>query len=198
MKSYANVLLLLLTYFVSLGGSATPSPESVVRDLYQQIVLHKPIGIPKGADMIAIRPFLSRRLIKILDTAQGCEVDYFRKYTREEGKPIFNWLELGLFSGWNEEAVPSEAVVVRVEPQKDGSFHVYVRLTYKETWETHGRKPDPKNTFNWDVTAVVVPEGDRVLVDDILFFQGETSKIESRLSDSFPGCDGSRWVGDKK
>jgi hypothetical protein len=42
------------------------------------------------------------------------------------------------------------------------------------------------------------PELERPLVvDDVLFLDETAKKIESRLSDSFAGCDGPHWVEEK-
>jgi hypothetical protein len=197
MKIFPLIMLLQLVSYVSVSGPAERSPDSVVRELYQQVVARRPLGIPWGADKAAVRPFLSKKLIQRLDVAQTCEDDYFRQHTDKDSKPAFAWLETGLFSGANEEAIPSAAVVERTELQKDRSFHVYVQLTYKESFETYGRPPDPANTFNWHVVAVAISDGGRFVVDDILLFKDDSKKIASRLADSFPGCDGSHWVGDK-
>ncbi|SRR5260370_19921047 len=80
----------------------------------------------------------------------------------------------------------------------DGSCRVYVRLTYKESFATYSRPPDPANTFHWHVAATVIPEDGRFVVDDILQFKDDSTEIESRLSDAFVGCNGSQWVGNEK
>jgi hypothetical protein len=198
MKFRVLIILLMLVSCIFPVGIAAPSPDSVVRELYQQVVARKPLGIPRGADKAAIDPFLSKELIQKLDAAQACQDDYLRQHTDKDSKPAFAWLETGLFSGANEEAIPSAAAVERTEPEKDGSFLVHVRLTYKESTETYGKTPDPTNTFHWSVATVVISERGRFVIDDILLFKDNSTKIDSRLSSSFSGCDGLRWVGDKK
>jgi hypothetical protein len=191
------IVLLQLMSFVLPNSPVDPSPDSVVRELYQQVVARRPLGIPKGEDKAALRPFLSKRLIQKLDAAQSCEDDYLRQRPDKDGKPAFGWLETGLFSGSNEWAIPAAAIVERTEPMKDGTFRVYVRLTYKESFETYGKRPDPAHTFDWHVAAVAVSEEERFVVNDVLFFKDSSSKIASKLTDSFTGCDGPRWVGVK-
>jgi hypothetical protein len=191
------VLFLLAASSISLTASPTSSPDSVVRKLYQEVVARKPLGIPKGADRTAIWPYLSKALIQKLEVAQNCEDDYFRHHAGEGQKPEFGWLEFGLFSGANERGIPAAAVVTRTEPQNDGSFLVYVRLTYKESPETYGRTPTDANTSNWDVAAVVILESGRLVVDNVLLMNGDSTKVESRLTNSFSGCSGPHWVGDK-
>jgi len=198
MKLRPAILLLLLVSCLSPGGTANSSPDSVVRDLYKQAVARKPLGIPKGADRAALSAFLSKGLLRRLDEAQACEDDYLRQHGNEGGKPAFVWLETGIFSGSNERGLPAAAVVERTQRQEDGSSYVYVRLTYKESSETYGKPPNPANTFHWHVAAVVISESGKFFINDVLFFKDNSNTIESRLSDSFPGCDGSRWVGDKR
>jgi hypothetical protein len=193
MKLCIFVMLLLGSYVST--GPVEGLPDAVVRELYQQVVARKPIGIPKGPDKAAIVPYMSKRLIQRLDAAQACEDDYYRQHPGEDAKPEFGWLETGLFSGANERALPAAAVVQRTEPQKDGSFYVYVRLTYRESVETHGRPPDSANTSHWRVAAVVISEDGRFVVDDVLLFKDDSSKIESSIGDSFAGCEGPHWVG---
>jgi hypothetical protein len=192
-----NCLMVLLQFasFFFPNAPAEHFPGSVVQELYQQVVAHKPLGIPKGADKAAIWPLLSNRLTQKLDAAQACEDDYYRQMTDKNSKPGFAWLENGLFSGANEEATPSAVALERTEPSKNGSFRVYVRLTYKESFETYDRPPNPADTFHWRVVAVVKSQGERFVVDDILFFKVDSTKIASRLTEFFKGCDGSRWVG---
>ena len=100
---------------------------------------------------------------------------------------------LQLTSDSEARCVP--ATVERTDRMKDGTFRVHVRLTYKESSETYGKPPDPTHTFDWHVAAVVTSEGGRFVVDDVLFFKDDSTKITSRLTDSFKGCGGPRWVG---
>ena len=165
-----------------------------MRGLYRQVIARIPLGIPKGPDKAAFDASLSKGLIRRLDAAQACENDYLRKHAgRQKQKPSYGWLETGLFSGSNEKAIPSDANVERQEKEKDGSIRVYVRLAYKESFGTYGRPSNSANNFNWIiVAAVVVLQDDRPVVDDVLFFADDSTKIYSRLSEQFRGCEGSR------
>jgi len=197
--TFIHAVLILI--FCGVGFAQTSQqdssekPEAVVMRLYHEVATRRPLGIPKGADKAAIWPLLSTRLVRVLDTAQSCENDYFRQRAGKDGKPEFSWLETGLFSGENEEGIPSSALVQRADGHRDGSFWVFVRLTYRESFETYGRKPNPANKFNWRVVAIVKPEAGQFVVDDIVRFD-ESSKKQLRLSESFVGCSGSRWVGE--
>src|SRR4029077_7367929 len=106
-----------------------PSPDSVVRELYQRVVARRPLGIPKGEDKAAVWQFLGKKLIQRPDAAQSCEDDYLRQRPDKSGKPAFGWLETGIF-GSNERAIPAAAAVERTEPTRVGTFRVNLRLTY--------------------------------------------------------------------
>ena len=173
----------------------SPQADALVRQLAAQIVARRPIGIPDGEDKAAIWPSLSGRLVRQLETARACEVDYFRQHATDDGKPDFGWLESGLFSGDNEQAIPAEIAVERVERLKGGAFRVVVRFTYRESFETYGRPPDPSNFFSWRGAMMVVPEAGQLLVDDVVLFRDGSTKVEFRLSKAFAGCAGPRWVG---
>lgn len=166
------IALLQLVSFVYPNTVGEHSPDSVVQQLYRQVVTRTPLGIPKGADKAA----------KHIGT--------------QNQKPSYGWLETGLFSGSNERAIPADAKVEREEKEKDGSIREYVRLTYKESFETNGRPPSSANNFSWVVAAVVVLEDGRAVVDDVLLFTDDSMKIYSRLSERFLGCEGSHWVGE--
>ena len=103
--------------FIQVAHAA--QPETIVQQMYAQIVERRPLGIPTGADRTAIWPFLSKRLVQILETAKACEDDYFQKHSGSDDKPEFIWLEMGLFSGDVEMAMPTEVVVERTEQQKN-------------------------------------------------------------------------------
>jgi hypothetical protein len=189
---------MLLSCALLLAMTATApreQPDAVVRRLYEQVVARRPMGIPGGADMDAIGPLLSRRRVRDLETARACEADYFRQFPDPMMKPTFGWLELGLFSGGTEQAIPREFAIERTEKGRRGTHRVTVRLTYRETFETYGRPPDPNDTFSWNVAAIVTSEDGRFVVDDILLFEEDSSKVWFRLSKAFGGCDGPRWTG---
>lgn len=201
-------LLILLQWVGSVATAAQASQkrlaehpsDSVVRNLYHEVVLRRPLGIPKGEDKKILWGFLSNRLKSELDAAQACEDDYYRQYTDKDINPEIEWLEAGLFSGFNEKGIPAAAVVERTEPAGPTTYRVYVLLTYKETFDTYGRPPDPRDTFQWRVAAVVTLEDGRFLVDDILFFKDDTQvvpkTVETSLSQMLTmGCNGPRWVG---
>jgi hypothetical protein len=73
-----HLLLLIILLLSQDVGPRRSTPDQVVQDLYAQIVKTRPVGIPKGVDRAALWPLLSKRLIRVLETAQRCKADYFR------------------------------------------------------------------------------------------------------------------------
>ena len=104
------IILVLITMNTFIQVAHAAQPETIVQQMYAQIVERRPLGIPTGADRTAIWPFLSKRLVQILETAKACEDDYFQKHSGSDDKPEFIWLEMGLFSGDVEMAMPTEVV----------------------------------------------------------------------------------------
>jgi hypothetical protein len=168
-----------------------------VQKLYEEIVVHHPIGIPSGAEVAALRPFLSKRLAEQIQTAQACQDDYRRQHPTANGTSKPGWLQSGLFSGEGSHASPIDAVADRKEKQNDGSFLVYVDLEPVDALIDlgHGRRAF-HGGHTWQVEARVIPEDGRFVVDDVRIFDRFPAEGPSRLlSDSFPGCDGSHWTG---
>jgi hypothetical protein len=165
-----------------------------VRQLYEEIVAHHPIGIPSGAEMAAIRPFLSKRLAEQLQTAKACQEDYFQQHQIIKGAPKPTWLKMGIFSGDGKRALPVESHPSLKERPTDGTFLVDMSLALPDI---NGHKPKFYSRNDWWVVAVkVIPENGRFVVDDVRMFDGPSTDGPSRLlSDSFGGCDGSHWTG---
>jgi hypothetical protein len=174
--------------------AAPPTPaEAVVRDLYGQVVKRKPLGIPGGEDRKAIWPLLTPRLRTLLETSDACEDDYARQHPGSDEKPEYAWLELGLFSGGNEQATPATATVVGAMPAGAGRHAVRVRFTYDDA-PAGGGKP---TTYTWEGTATVACDGSGCLVDDFAPDPDRGTPVPP-LSATFTGCDGKRWVGERR
>ncbi len=137
--------------------------------------------------MKTFAPYLSKALLHRIDLAKACGADWHRQNPGPQLKPAFDWLELGLFSGGDEESTPSSFVVERAQTEKDGSIRVYVKLTYEEP----GERP-----WTWHVVPIVLGENGQYVVDDIIFLTEDGERAEARLSAFLSeGCAGPRWVG---
>ena len=167
-------------------ASAERPPDAVVRELYRKVVARHPVGIPRDAEMRDFAAYLSEQLIRGIDIALACAADWDRQYPDPNLKPPFAWLEAGLFSGDDEQASPRAFDIEGTQSENDGSFRVYVRLTWGA----------PASPWIWRVAAIMVLEGGHFVVDDLIYLRDENRDVDSRLSEYLSaGCDGSRWVG---
>jgi hypothetical protein len=184
----------LLTVFLAISSPAA-EPERVVRELYATIVDHQPLGIPAGALRERIWPLLTPRLVAILEKAEACEDDYRENHSRPDEKPEYGWLEEGLFSGSNEYALPAAAEISISTPFGDGAYAVRLEFTYRETFETYGRAPDPAAELKWSGTIIVRCEESGCGVDDFIGADLDGQEPRVPLSESFTGCIEGRWRG---
>jgi hypothetical protein len=191
------IILLGFTTTLALGQTAQQSkppivsgqPEAMVQSLYGEVVARHPVGIPGDVDMKIFAPYLSKALLHRIDLAIACSSDEARQHPDPHLKPEIAWLEAGLFSGDDEQASPRTFQIERTQQERDGSFRVYVRLTWGPLL-----KP-----WIWRVAARVVRENGHFVVDDVIYLKDENRDVESRLSEYLSaGCDGGRWVGHGK
>lgn len=191
--------------FVLTGGSERlsdlpalldqPAVTGGVEKLYSVIMASHSVGIPAGAEMMAIRPLLSRRLADQLQTAQACQDDYSRQHRTASGTSKPGWLRSGLFSGEGSHASPIYAGADRKEKLEDGSFAVYMHLEYDYIDLGHGNQAF-HGDHGWQVEARVISEMGQFVVDDVRIFDHFPAEGHFHLlSDSFTGCDGSHWTG---
>jgi hypothetical protein len=139
------------------------------------------MGVPEGADKIAIWPLLSNRLIKAFETRNACDRDWERQHPDANVPPYIlkppGFYEVGLFSGGDEEGYINGAVAGTTKAQVDGSYLVYVKLwSYLDGGLVSLRT---NKIYRWRVAARVIAEGGHFVLDDILFLIGELDNDKS-------------------
>jgi hypothetical protein len=103
-------------------------------------------------------------------------------------KPPLAWLELGLFSGGDDESELHAFQIEGTELQKPDSFRVKVKLDWG--WP-------PEETWTSYVEPILVRENGRLVVNDVLYLKDGGVDAEYQLSMALSaGCDGPHWVGD--
>jgi hypothetical protein len=122
-----------------LGDSRTKpdGAQDLARRLYAQVLAHPSVGIPYGAGLTMYRPYLSKALLHRMDVARACGNDWFRQYPDPNVKPPLPWLELGTFTGGDDEEEFHAFHIEKSNSQNDGSIHVDLTLT----WGTPPEKP---------------------------------------------------------
>lgn len=170
------------------SGPALPNqPEALVRSLYSEVVARRPVGIPRGIDWKVFAPYLSKELLRRIHFALECGEDWERQHPDPNLKPEIGWLELGLFSGGDDELELRTFHIEKTQPVENGSFRVYVGLIWGYP---------PERPWTSRVSAKIVRENAHLLIDDVTYLKDDTRDTEWQLSDGLSsGCDGSRWVG---
>jgi len=163
----------------------TAQGEAVVASLYKEVVTRHPIA-GMGDPKIFARYF-SKGLLRRFDDNTACLSDWYRQNPGTTDKPPFGQLEMGVYSGSDEESSPQTFHIEKTESGKDGSSRVYVKLTYTE----------PALKLRWYVAAVVVREIGQPVVDDVIYLRDKDHPDEGRLSQVLTGsgCKGSRYRG---
>jgi hypothetical protein len=160
-------------------------PELLVRNLYHEVVVRHPSGLLYGADMKIFAPYLSKTLLHRIELTRACGDDWARQNQGRILKAPFSWPESGLFSGGDEKTSPGDFQIEKTQAEKDRTFRVDVRLTYRPT----------DGPGAWRVTAIVREDG-HFAVDDVIYLTDRPRDVEGRLSEVLSqGCDGPRWVG---
>ena len=170
-----------------IGNTLPNQPEAFVRSLYTQVVARRPVGIPAGVDWKVFAPYLSKALLHRIDLALACGEDWDRQNPDPNLKPEIGWLELGLFSGGDDELELRTFHIERMQSGRDGSVRVYVSLTWGYV---------PEHPWTSRVVVTVVRENGHLFIDDVTYLRDAPQNAEWQLSDTLSsGCDGPRWVG---
>ncbi len=169
-------------------GDNQERPEPMVNSLYQQVLVHRPVGIPWGFNEKIFAPYLSNALLRKMNVAVACGKDWVRQNPPPPVlKPEMAWLELGTFSGGDDEVELHGFEIERTQANLDGSFRVYLKLTWgvppEKPWVSH-------------VSLIVVREDGAFVVDDVIYLKDEGQNRDWSLSQALSaGCEGRHWVG---
>lgn len=160
------VLALVLALAAALAGcNDAGSPKSAVVHFYASY-LHDPIeGVPPAARQKEIAPVLSARLLRLIEAARAHSEAFARAHPGEKPPFVEGCLFASLFEG------PRGFEIARIEPRPDGGADVVVRFWYE------------RGKVEWEDTVVVAREGDRYVIDDVLFSGAGEFNPSGRLSD---------------
>jgi len=198
MNLLRSMILLSLASTMALGQSsasahtsASPDrPEALIQRLYQQVLARPSVGIPYGTNLKIYAPYLSSALLQRMDVATACGRDFYRQHPEDPKlpeKPPFAWLELGTFTGGDDEDEFHTFHIERTQPENDGSIQINMRLT----WGIPPEKP----WFSY-VAPVIRRRNGRYVVDDVIYLKAAEGDADWRLTQALSsGCNGRHWVG---
>lgn len=176
--------MLWLLLLVSFAQASTSTPEALVTRFYTVYIKEHSSGLfLQGDAQRALLPSLSKRLRQQLDDAVACKADWVRQQPRgSTDKPPF--VDCCLFSG-TADGMPTSFTLGPTEVLPDGRHQIVLDFTRKET----------AGVIKWRDAAIVMKEGDRFAIDDVVYDVDPASRETVRLSELFIGCRGRRWIG---
>jgi hypothetical protein len=147
------------------GACTTGTPaESIVCRFYERYLDLRPGGLPTKKQRAKLSPFLSRRLLALLDRARLEQEDFARRFPDEKPPFVDGCLFASLFEG------PDRFEVLSADPRPDGTIHVAVRFGYQDA-------------MPWEDVVEVTRQGDHYAIDDILFAGAGEFNPPGRLTD---------------
>ncbi len=153
----------LLFSFLALSGFSGDSPGRTVEDFYTLCLKMHPIGLPTQEEQRAMTPYLSRRLLGLLDEARS----YREVFKREHPGDKPPWVEGCLFASLFEG--PTKFKVTKVIAGSDGTSTVTVHVWYEK--------------YEWEDSAIVRSEGKRFVIDDFVMLGAGPFNPPGRLSE---------------
>ncbi len=188
---------MLLFYFLTMASTAgmtahtaepttsVDSPERTVRSLYREVLIHAPSGLLYGKNRRLFAPYLSRSLLRKVETARACSRDWIRQNRGQMVKAPFGWSEAGLFTGGNEKTSPGTFRIESTKAERDGSFRSTVAFSFRPS----------DGPGSWLVVDSVIREGGRFVVNEVTFPKDGSEDAYTLSHLLAEGCEGSRWVG---
>ncbi len=147
---------------------APATPAQGAADFYRVYLRSHPLGVPNARVRQQLTPFLSPRLLVLLQEADRAETRY-AEATRRENPPL---VEGDVFTSLFEGA--TQYKVGMCEENGEGRAMCQVDLTY--------RVADEGET-NWTDTVVLVREDRRYRVDDVIYGGSWAFSNMGRLSE---------------
>lgn len=132
----------------AVGDDEASLPGSVVAAFYAEYLDLRPAGLPTTAQQEALGPYLSRRLLGLMDAARGYQAKEAKAHPDEKPPFVDGCLFASLFEG------PQTFEVGPAVADSQG-FKVPVHFTYEKD-------------VAWDDEVVVIKEDGRYVIDDVL------------------------------
>lgn len=149
MRSAAAAALIQVILFVSAAsGGQAAGPEPAIRRFYAKYVQLRPAGLPTAAQQKALAPFLSRRLLGLMDAARAYQ-EQAQKADPDDKPPFVDGcLFASLFEG------PRTFRIGRTVADGQG-WKVQVHFSVDQG-------------VAWDDEVLVTREDGRYVIDDVL------------------------------
>lgn len=147
MRAQLIAWLVLLGLFAAFGCSSD-SPSTPVSEFYALYLKLHPSGLPTQEETQAMAPYLSERLLQLIDKARSCQDTYKREYPEDKPPWADGCLFASLFEG------PTHFKITHVAVNSDGTSTVSIHFSYKTT--------------EWEDSVIVRKEANRFVIDDFV------------------------------
>lgn len=154
--------VLAVSVTAALGGGGE-EPAAVVRGFYTEYIKTKPAGLPTVAQQRTLAPYLSRRILGLMDAARAYQEQEAKAHPDDKPPFVDGCLFASLFEGPKTFKVGTAVA--------DGpGFKVPVHFTYEKD-------------VAWDDEAVVIKAEDgRYVIDDVILGGAGQFNPPGRLS----------------
>jgi hypothetical protein len=175
---------LCLVMAITFAQADARTPQAAVSQFYAAYIKHHSSGFfLQGSAKRDLDPMLSKRLRQLLDAAAACQKDWIRQQPQgTTDKPPF--VDCCLFSGV-PDGMPTSFELGPTTMLPDGGYRIVVEFVRRET----------ADVIRWRDAVLVVRDGARFAIDDVVFDADSASTDTDRLSDSFRDCRDRRWIG---
>ena len=170
MRTAAVALLSMPAFLAPPGvGEADADPAAVVQQFYETYVKLSPPGLPSAAQQKELAPYLSRRLLGLMDAARAYQEKEAKAHPDEKPPFVDGCLFASVFEG------PKAFRIGQVTADGEG-WKVRVHFT-------------DEPSVAWDDDVLVVREDGRYVIDDVVFSGAGPFNPPGRLSTNLASRD---------
>jgi hypothetical protein len=192
-KAVFTAVVTIAAGLPSSGQTAASTPQALVARFYTLCITHHVAGLPLKAEAkTALHPLLSEDLRGRIDDGEACQADFIRQFPDPPPvnplvppiiyKPPF--VDCCVFTS-TPDGPPTSFRLGPATVLRDGRYRVFVHFFLR----------DDMGGIRWQDAAIVKREGDRFVIDDVVFDADRKPAGYLPQPVSFPGCHGRRWVG---
>lgn len=173
--------------------TAVSTPQALVTRFYTLCIKHHVAGLPLTASARdVLRPMLSEDLRRRIGDGEACQADFIRQFPDPPPvnppvpqityKPPF--VDCCIFTS-TPDGPPTSFRLGLTTVLRDGRYRVLVHFVIR----------DNMGGIRWQDAAIVKREGDRFVIDNVVFDADRKPAGYLPQPVSFQGCKGPRWVG---
>ena len=155
MQLAPSTAVLLMLAGSLIAETAAPAPADVVGGFYAVYQPMDRYGLPSPENLAKLQPYLSSGLLSLLAEARREQETFAKEHPDEKPPFVDGDLFSSLFEGFRTFSIGKSEQIA------EGRWRVPVSLSYWELSE--------KEAVKWSDSAIVMREGDRLVIDDFEF-----------------------------